>query len=99
MTEPNALKWVHRRGERYVPVFGDWYGNPTDGYRHKWSCLGEAFPTRAMAQSYGLSAQGSDDFNIAVVRDEKVVALLWMDEVIDEEQDVLDRLTLAVCGV
>ena len=86
--------WRHRQGCRYVPVFGDWFGNPTDGYTHEWARLDHReFMSRREAERVGFGRQESDDFNIAVLRNGRVIALLWMTENMQEEQGVLDDLT------
>lgn len=91
-------KWKHRRGDRYMPVFGDWFGNPERGYRHEWSSLDDFHPTLSGAKRAGFKAQDSDDFNIAVVRGGALVALLWMDEDMQEDRDVLAALWPTVEG-
>jgi hypothetical protein len=97
MAETTRSKWRHQNGDRYVPVFGHWYGNPQDGYHHEWSLLGGYHGTLAEAKKAGLAAQGSDDFNIAVVRGHRVVAaLLWKDEDIAEEAYVLRKVEEAL---
>lgn len=92
-------KWRHHKDDRYVPVFGDFFGNPTSGYHHEWSLLGGYNGTLSQAMRAGFKAQGSDDFNIAVVRgNRQVVALLWMDEDMDEEAYVLREIEEALWG-
>lgn len=100
MTTPDTdvrPTWKHRSGCTYMPVFGDFFGNPQAGYTHEWSGL--AGPTTfAQARRAGFEAQDSDDFNIAVIESKQVVALLWMDEDMQEEASVLDELTEAIAG-
>jgi len=95
--ESERPTWKHRNGDRYVAVFGDWWGNPEQGYHHEWSLLG-GYDTHAGAKRTGLREQGSDDFNIAVVRDHKVVATLWMDEVVDDDPVELAPLQAVLSG-
>ena len=93
--------WRHRSGCTYIAVFGDFFGNPEQGYTHEWDALFcPPVATRALAQKRGFEAQGSDDFNIAVITDERVVALLWMAEDMTPEMDQaeLDELTEAIRG-
>lgn len=92
--------WTHRPGCAYMPVFGDFFGNPERGYTHMWSGLAAPCLTRPGAQRKGFEAQGSDDFNIAVIEAERVVALLWMTEDMTGEMDQgeLDELTDAIKG-
>lgn len=102
MTESteSRRKWRHLVGNRYVAVFGDFWGNERDGFELVWSRLGPIRTERRTAVSDGFRAQGSDDFCIAVIHPNRkqVMAVLWMDEDKDEEQSVLDELTELVCG-
>lgn len=90
-TEDNDRhRWQHLDGDEYAPVFGDFWGNECDGFHKVWSRLGE-HRTYSLegAVLVGLREQGSDDFNIAAIRDGEVVALLWMTENLGEEAQVL----------
>lgn len=82
-------KWEKRRGDRYRALFGDFFGNPTSGYRHEHWWLDDLRTTWRDARRDGFRAQGSDDFNIGVIRDGELIAVLWMDEVVDDEPEVL----------
>jgi hypothetical protein len=77
------------KGDQYVPVFGDFQGNPEQGYEHVRWALGGRCSTLEGAIKLGYIAQSSDDFNVAVVRHDEVVALLWMNEDMGEPADVL----------
>lgn len=91
-------KWTHHNGDRYMPVFGDYWGNERDGFRREWSSLDDLHDTLAAAKSGGFVGQGSDDFNIAVVQGKQVVALLWMEDDMDEEAHVLEAVQYAIAG-
>lgn len=99
-TEADRPTWRHRKGCRYMPVFGDFYGNPTVGCTHEWSGLAEPSDTWAQARRDGFEVQDSDDFNIAVIEDGRVTALLWMTEDMtgEMEQSEMDGITDAVAG-
>lgn len=90
--KPEPRVWKHRKGDRYRAMFGDWWGNPTDGYRQEWTYLGPLRATLAAAKRDGFRAQQSDDFNIGAVRGGELMASLWMDEIVDGEQDVMAEI-------
>lgn len=97
MTEPMSdqrpiRKWKKRSADRYRAVFGDFQGNPTHGYTHEYWWLGDLRETWSEATRDGFRAQDSDDFNIGVVRSGQLVALLWMDEVVDDEEAVMAQV-------
>lgn len=87
-----AVKWVLQEGDRYAPVFGDWFMVDGGAPRHAWRQLAPLSHSHDQAVRAGLAEQDSDDFNIVVVRDGRVVALLWMDQDIQEEARVLLEL-------
>lgn len=86
MREP----WQHKRGDRYAAVRSYPQGNPEQGYwwSHWWD---SEWTTFTKAKREGFKAASSDDFNILVERGGRIVAVLWMDEVVDTDQEVLDE--------
>lgn len=50
---------------------------------------GEFHPKRQAAKKAGWKERGSDDFNIGVVRDGRLVSVDWMDEPLGEGADQL----------
>ena len=86
--------WLHQPGDKYIPVFGDWVGG--DPFEHIWSKLDNAYIGLSAAIKAGFRKQGSDDFNVVVLRKGHVVALLWMEEILDESPDVLHDLEQVV---
>jgi len=50
---------------------------------------GEFHPKRQAAKKAGWKERGSDDFNIGVVRDGRLVSVDWMDEPLGESADEL----------
>lgn len=91
--EPRRVKWRHRQADKYLPVFGDFFGDEQRGFHKHWSRVDTPKPSILAAKRAGFDVMGSDDFNIAVIRNGRVVALLWMAEDMAEEQDVLDQIT------
>lgn len=48
--------------------------------------------TRGIAAYEGISSVDSDDFNIGVVREGRLVSLDWMDDVVESDPVVLSRI-------
>lgn len=91
--------WRHRKGDQYVVLFGDWitvgtYGQPDYDMVQCWAWLANqrVFNARHNAARAGIQWQGSDDFNIGVLRGGKLVALLWMEEVVDDDPDLMAQI-------
>lgn len=57
---------------------------------------GKVYPTRQDAIRNGFIVRGSDDFNIGVIRDGKVVSLDWMDQVVDDGPEELAAINAQV---
>lgn len=87
--------WTHREGDSYTPVFGPIVGN-IDYWERDWRAIGEPSPNLDAAIKAGLKAMDSDDFNIAVRQNGRVVALLWMHEDMGEEPGVLSEVGRAL---
>lgn len=83
--------WVCQAGNCYVPVFGAIVGDIYT-WNKEWNQIAEPCETLEEAKKRGFEAQGSDDFNIAVVLGGRVVALLWTDYDTQEEPKVLDQV-------
>ena len=81
--------WKHKRGDRYAAVRSYPQGNPEQGYHfsHWWDSA--ELPTLAAAKREGFKAADSDDFNILAIRGGVIAAVLWMNEIIDTDADVL----------
>ncbi|MGH3355251.1 MAG: hypothetical protein ACRDOJ_05100 [Nocardioidaceae bacterium] len=80
--------WQHRTGDRYLPISISAWMNET-GYGFYYNALDDASLQHERAVRRGLKAQGSDDFQIGVLRGGRLVALLHMHEVVDDEPAVL----------
>ncbi len=84
-------KWKHRPGDRYVVICTHVVGNAAD-YEFVHYVSPKLCTTVDEAQSYGFTFGRSDDFNIGVVRRGELVAVLWMDELVDDEpSEIADR--------
>lgn len=80
-------EWKHRTGDRYIAASAHIIGTPAK-YETVYHDHG-TFDRLSRAISAGFRAIQCDDFNVGVVRGGKLVARLWMREVVDEEPDEL----------
>lgn len=76
---------------QYVALSGHIVGNESAGFETIHRHIG-TYPTMASAIRNGLNAYGCDDFNIAVVRDGKILRWTWMGEDIGETPEVMAEL-------
>lgn len=89
-------KWSHRRGDRYVVICTSVVGSPQSGYRvEHYRPPGEP-TTRAAAKRRGFALGRADDFNLGAIRDGRLVAVLWMDEVTDDDPGLLAEIAMEV---
>ena len=58
---------------------------------------GEKFSKREGAKHHGFRIRGSDDFNIGVLKDGKLVSLDWMDNVVDSDPATLAEVAESAC--
>lgn len=60
----------------------------------------QRFPTRELAIRHGFDSCGCDDFNVAVIRDERLVWFGWMDKELDRESlpEIAARIGLGRVG-
>lgn len=82
-------KWEHKEGDLYSVVTCQYVGNARDGFVPDYRLQVGPFKSRETAWRHGMSDLGHDDFNLAVVRDGLLVAMLWNDELVDDDKDVL----------
>lgn len=83
-------RWEVQPGDRFVPYRTSVWMNEHD-HGERYYVLDQA-TSLPRAIKRGLALNGSDDFNIGVIRDGRMVAVLWMEHVIDEEPEVVDRV-------
>lgn len=81
-----------RRGgvTEYVALAGHIVGDE-HGFETVYTHIG-TYPSLAAAKRHGLNLYGSDDFNIAMVRQGKIVRWTWMGEDIGETPEVMAEL-------
>jgi hypothetical protein len=66
--------------DTYITIIGSVVGDPQAGYRTVYNWDGTAFPAKSGAIDNGFAAGRSDDFNVGIVRDGKLLSLWWMDK-------------------
>lgn len=86
-------KWKHQPGDLYRLVVSRIVGGPERGYGQSHDVHELAHATRQEAVRQGFRETDSDDFNVGVWRKGRLVAILWMQYVVDDEPDVLAGVT------
>lgn len=71
----------------YITLAGNIVGSGP--FTTEYSFDGERFPDRQSAIKHGFTLGRSDDFNIGVLRDGKLVSLDWMEKPVDTDPEVL----------
>ena len=95
---PEPRVWAHQFGDEYVLITANIVGNPEIGYRtsHYWNHAGP-FATQPEAQRVGFrTLDRSDDFNIGAVRKGRLVAILWMDQIVDDEPALMNEIATEI---
>jgi hypothetical protein len=88
MDDPTR-KWVHRNGDEYVLITANVVGSGPFRVEHYLNGAGP-FASQPEAQRVGFrTLDRSDDFNIGAIRHGRLVAILWMDEIVDDDSDVV----------
>jgi len=90
--KPKLATWAFRDGDRYLPILREVVGSPDSRYRTYCVGVGNVTDRFGDAVSEGFVLRESDDFNIGVVRDAHLIALLWMTDVVDDDPDLLERI-------
>ena len=81
----------------YIVLCGQIVGGGDRPFETVYGVDGERFRDRESAIRHGLKVRGSDDFNIGVLRDGRLVSLDWMDKSVDTEPDVLGPIAEQLC--
>ncbi len=76
----------------FVVLCGQIVGNMQDGFSVVYNWNYEFYSTRKAAIKAGMKERESDDFNIGVIRDGRLVSLDWMNETTDESPETLREL-------
>lgn len=90
---PERPKWQHQPGDRYVCIAMWIVGNPEAGFHTERCYYAPSQGSIEQAWRKGLrELDRSDDFNVGVIRDGKLVAILWQDEVVDDEPALMAEI-------
>lgn len=81
---PKRKQWEHQEGDTYAAVLTSIVGDASH-FEITHQLAGAARSELVEAIHDGFGCDRSDDFNIGVWNDGKLVALLWMHEVVDDE--------------
>ena len=91
-SEKIRTTWRHRDGDRYIHIMANAWMNES-GYGIHHTARSWEFATAAQAWRDGLrTLNRSDDFNTGVLRGGKLVAILWNQEVVDADPDVVGAI-------
>lgn len=82
--------------EKFIVIVGRAWCNP-EGVGIDYNSDLVMHITRKSAIDDGLECTESDDFNIGVIRDGKLVSLDWMDEVVDSDPALLSEIAEQIC--
>ena len=81
----------------YVVLCGQVVGGNERPFVIVYNCDGKRFQKRHGAIRHGLKIRGSDDFNIGVIKDGKLVSLDWMDTVVESDPEELREVAESAC--
>lgn len=79
----------------YIVIQQYWWCNEK-GHGVEYTTDGVDFDKRDKAIKHGLKTQGSDDFNIGVIENERLVSFDWMNKSIDESAETLAEIAEAI---
>lgn len=92
-TEHHRIWKDHKRGDEYVVLIASIVGNETAGFHTEWHADKARAQSLSAAIHRGFSEHDrSDDFNVGVMRDGSLLAVLWMNEVVDDDPFVLAKV-------
>jgi len=81
----------------YIVLCGQIVGGNGAPFETVYGFDGERFGDRKKAIRHGLKARGSDDFNIGVIENGKLVSLDWMDECGETNPAILEPIAEQIC--
>ncbi len=97
--EPTPRRWEHKPGDRYVCIVRSIVGNETDGFHTTSDYYSPSQATIVGAWRRGLrELDRSDDFNLGVIRNGQLIALLWQDEIVDDDPEEIAEIA-EDCGL
>jgi hypothetical protein len=82
-----------RRGLRtYQAIASHVIGSAKYGFSIERVPLGESHTVKDAAIADGFRLCGSDDFNVVVIERDRVIAVYWMDNLLNEPPDLLAEI-------
>ena len=82
--------------EQFIVLCGQVVGGGAMPFEINYSFDGKRFAFRRDAITHGLKIRGSDDFNIGVLNDGRLVSLDWMEDVVDAEPSVIAEVAQSI---
>ena len=76
----------------YIVIVGRVVTNAS-GFCMSYSWDGDRHAKRKDAISDGFTVAGSDDFNVGVVKDGRLISLDWMDQAVDTDPQLLAKIS------
>lgn len=90
MTESITTTLRALLGTEYIVLCGSIVGGGVEAsFEAVYSFDGKRFAGHQHAIAHGFKIRGSDDFNIGVLEDGRLVCIKWMDQVVDDDDDVM----------
>lgn len=82
--------WDHHRFDRYVVIIRHpWFDKDGTEIAHHCDLVEMTF---GQCVIHGYELAEGDDFHIGVIRDRRLVALLWVDQVVEDDPIALDEI-------
>lgn len=78
--------------ETYIVLCGQVVGNVEAGFEIVYGSDYRRFRVRENAIRHGMKIRDSDDFNIGVLRDNRLVSVDWMDEAVETDPHELRKI-------
>lgn len=76
----------------YVTLCGSVITTPNGGFDIIYGHDGKRFANRKDAIRNGFKLRDSDDFNVGVVYDGKLISVDWMEEPVDTDPEILKKI-------
>ena len=81
---------------KYIVVCQQVLYSPGSERRFHYGWDGEEFGTRKAAIKHGFSVRGSDDFNVGVVQDGRLLSFDWMENPVGEDDESMAEIAAAL---
>lgn len=82
----------------YVVLCGRITGGDGEPFETEYGFDGTRFTHKPDAIKHGLKVRGSDDFNIGVMEDGKLVRLDWMNAIVEDDPAALAKIHRRIFG-